>query len=486
MDRVSPARRPPASKFRRLAVTHALMTAGDAAMVVALADSLFFDIDLDAARLAGDVVPGRRVRPVPRRRAADRPVHRPGGRWAPIRHPSRGGRPGRAVGPDGPVPRRVGVVPARVRRARAAEDLRRLEVGDRAVDGAHRRGAGRGELEARADLRADRRRRGDPRRHPVEARRVRPSALIYGALLFGAALRSPPPSCRPTSSPPTPSTPRSRAAAHLQRAAGRDLHDGAAGDGRLHVLPSRVLAAVAGSGALWFGAVVGVSALASMVGNAIASPLRTRIREETMLTVSLFVCAGAGLLVAALGGPIGAVVLAGGPESDGRTRATQLREHRAARRARGEPRSGVRRLRDADSNWRGRSARSSPWRSRSRADRVPHRRRGRRRASIYLIGRGATAATGRDERSVAARGRARGRAPRSRSASARPKPMVNSGAEAVLAGAVDDALHECLAAGRLLGAEPDAQQPFDEDVVGTSIRRAGAVPPRRSAARCRR
>ena len=50
MERVSPARRPPASKFRRLAVTHALMTAGDAAMVVALADSLFFDIDLDAAR----------------------------------------------------------------------------------------------------------------------------------------------------------------------------------------------------------------------------------------------------------------------------------------------------------------------------------------------------------------------------------------------------------------------------------------------------
>ncbi len=43
-------RRPPASKFRRLAITHALMMGGDAAMVVALADSLFFNIDLDAAR----------------------------------------------------------------------------------------------------------------------------------------------------------------------------------------------------------------------------------------------------------------------------------------------------------------------------------------------------------------------------------------------------------------------------------------------------
>jgi hypothetical protein len=38
------------SKFRRLAITHALMMAGDAAMVVALADSLFFSIEPDAAR----------------------------------------------------------------------------------------------------------------------------------------------------------------------------------------------------------------------------------------------------------------------------------------------------------------------------------------------------------------------------------------------------------------------------------------------------
>jgi hypothetical protein len=38
------------SKFRRLAITHALMMAGDAAMIVALADSLFFSIEPDAAR----------------------------------------------------------------------------------------------------------------------------------------------------------------------------------------------------------------------------------------------------------------------------------------------------------------------------------------------------------------------------------------------------------------------------------------------------
>ena len=50
MERGSAPQRPPASKFQRLAIAHALMMGGDAAMVVALADSLFFDIDLDAAR----------------------------------------------------------------------------------------------------------------------------------------------------------------------------------------------------------------------------------------------------------------------------------------------------------------------------------------------------------------------------------------------------------------------------------------------------
>jgi len=58
VERVNASQRPPASKFRRLAITHALMMGGDAAMVVALADSLFFDIDLDAAKaefvFAGD------------------------------------------------------------------------------------------------------------------------------------------------------------------------------------------------------------------------------------------------------------------------------------------------------------------------------------------------------------------------------------------------------------------------------------------------
>jgi hypothetical protein len=64
-------------------------------------------------------------------------------------------------------------------------------------------------------------------------------------------------------------------------------------------------------GTVWFAAVVGVSALAAMVGNAVASSVRTHVREETMLSISLLVCAAAGLGVALLGGPVGAVVLAG-------------------------------------------------------------------------------------------------------------------------------------------------------------------------------
>jgi hypothetical protein len=42
--------RAPVSKFRRLSITHAAMSGGDAAMIVALADSLFFNIEPGAAR----------------------------------------------------------------------------------------------------------------------------------------------------------------------------------------------------------------------------------------------------------------------------------------------------------------------------------------------------------------------------------------------------------------------------------------------------
>ena len=64
-------------------------------------------------------------------------------------------------------------------------------------------------------------------------------------------------------------------------------------------------------GALWFAAVVGVSALVAMVGNAIAPRLRNRMREETMLVSALAIVGTAGIGAALLGGPMGGVMLAG-------------------------------------------------------------------------------------------------------------------------------------------------------------------------------
>jgi hypothetical protein len=48
-----------------------------------------------------------------------------------------------------------------------------------------------------------------------------------------------------------------------------------------------------------------------MLGNAIAPRVRSRLSEETMLSVALIVSSIAGLSVALLGGPVGAVILAG-------------------------------------------------------------------------------------------------------------------------------------------------------------------------------
>ncbi len=65
------------------------------------------------------------------------------------------------------------------------------------------------------------------------------------------------------------------------------------------------------SGTLWFGAVVAVSAVATMVGNALAPRLRNRLREETMLSVALVAAAVVAVAAAVLGGAVALVLLAG-------------------------------------------------------------------------------------------------------------------------------------------------------------------------------
>ncbi len=64
-------------------------------------------------------------------------------------------------------------------------------------------------------------------------------------------------------------------------------------------------------GTVWFGAVVAVSAGATMIGNALAPRLRSRLREETMLTAALVAAAIVGVVTAILGGAAGLVLLAG-------------------------------------------------------------------------------------------------------------------------------------------------------------------------------
>ncbi|MEM9514663.1 MAG: MFS transporter, partial [Actinomycetota bacterium] len=65
------------------------------------------------------------------------------------------------------------------------------------------------------------------------------------------------------------------------------------------------------SGTLWFGAVVAVSAVATMIGNALAPRLRDRLREETMLSATLVAAALVAVVAAVLGGAVALVLLAG-------------------------------------------------------------------------------------------------------------------------------------------------------------------------------
>jgi hypothetical protein len=310
VDRVSAAQRPPASKFRRLAITHALMTGGDAAMVIALADSLFFDIDLDAARsrvllfLVVGFTPYLVVAPLigP---AIDRVA---GGRkfviqivaasrvvltllmaqyldallLFPLVFASLVLQKTYAVSKSAIVPSTV----------RSETEF---------VEANSKLGLIAGITGAIAVVPAG-----------ILLQLVgAPATLVYGALLFAGGLVA-----------ATRLSSDVVASDAVDAVEVGELHSS---NIQLGAIAMTVLRALVGftffhlafwlrsqnQGTLWFAAVVGVSALASMVGNAVASLLRARVREETMLTSALFVCAGAGIAVSALSGPFGAVVLAG-------------------------------------------------------------------------------------------------------------------------------------------------------------------------------
>ena len=64
------------------------------------------------------------------------------------------------------------------------------------------------------------------------------------------------------------------------------------------------------AGTLWFGAAVGLSAIGTMAGNAVAPLVRRRLREELMLAGALTLSAAGGLVAALLGGVGAGVMLA--------------------------------------------------------------------------------------------------------------------------------------------------------------------------------
>jgi len=309
VERAPTQRRPPASRFRRLALTHALMMGGDAAMVVALADSLFFDIDLDAARsrvllfLAIGFAPFLVVAPL----------------IGPMIDRVAGGR--RLVIQLVAVARVVlMVLMARYLDALALFPLvfaslvlqKTYVVSKSAIVPSTVRSE-RELVEANSKLGLISGLTGAAAVVPagILLQLAGASAtLVYGALIFGAAFVA------ATRLPPE--------VVATEAAGAAEVGDLRSDNIALGAIAMTVLRASVGftffhlafwlreqdQGTIWFAAVVGVSALAAMFGNAIAPKIRDRVREETMLSVALIVCSASGVTVALLGGPVGAVILA--------------------------------------------------------------------------------------------------------------------------------------------------------------------------------
>jgi len=310
VDRLTRAGRPPASKFRRLALTHALMTAGDAAMVVALADSLFFDIDLDAARsrvllfLVVGFAPFLVVAPL----------------IGPLIDRVAGGR--RLVIQVVALARVfLMIMMAQFLDALALFPLvfaalvlqKTYAVSKSAIVPSTVRSEAE-LVEANSKLGLIAGLTGAVAVVPaaILLKGISASAaLIYGALLFGAAFVA-----------ATRLSPDVVASDEVDATETEQLHSSNVKLGSIAMI---VLRANVGftffhlafwlrsrdQGTLWFAAVVGVSAMASMLGNAIAPRVKSWLTEEAMLSTALIVSAVAGLSVSLLGGPVGAVMLAG-------------------------------------------------------------------------------------------------------------------------------------------------------------------------------
>ena len=298
------------SKFTRLAITHALMMAGDAAMVVALADSFFFSVELDAARtqvllfLAISFAPFLFVAPL----------------IGPLIDRMAGGR------------RLVIQIVAALRAVLLllmAQDVGGLELfplvfaslvlqktyavsKSALVPSTVRSETELVEANSKLGLLAGL--TGVVAVVPAGLllKLVGSSAaLVYGALLFVAAFVS--------ARRLAPEVVAATAAGEVEEI---ELHSPSL---RAAAIAMTVLRASVGftffhlafwlrtfdNGTALFGAAIASSALSTMVGNAIAPRVRRMMREETMLTLALAFSAFGGIGLAVVGTPIAGVVLAG-------------------------------------------------------------------------------------------------------------------------------------------------------------------------------
>ena len=313
---VSSGRRPPVSSsppalvvspFRRLARTHALMTAGDVAMVVSLAGSLFFSITPDAARskvllyLLISFAPFAIVAPL----IGPMIDRAPGGRRLIIQLTA----VGRAFLFITMIfhlddlllfPLSFGVLILQKTYGVARSALIPTVVNSKTelVEANSKLGLISGAVGAASAFPA------------AGLAAISPKlSLMFGVVMFACAVVS------------ASSLPKGKVAASAQPAEKLELRNASL---RSAAVAMSLIRAVIGFmffemlfwlreekyPNVWIGAVIAASTVGLMIGNGIASPLRSRLREELMLTTAIVMVAVTGLGAAVVGGVGAAIVLA--------------------------------------------------------------------------------------------------------------------------------------------------------------------------------
>lgn len=298
------------SKFQQLAITHAAMMGGEAAMVVALADSFFFDVDPNGARtkvlgfLLASFAPFLVVAPF----------------IGPLIDRVRGGR--RFV-----VQAVAGArIVVQLLMMRFADDIalfplvfvalvlqKTYAVSKSALVPA----VVRSDLElveANSKLGVIAGIAGTVAVIPAGALQIligTPATLAYGAVLFAVALWSAlslPRELAVRPNAPSAASPEALTTGLQLAWVAMLVLRGAVGFMLFHL--AFLFRSADDGGKLLLGAAVGLSSVGIMIGNSIAPALRRRLHEERMITIALALPAAAGLVAAWLGGDRAGIAVA--------------------------------------------------------------------------------------------------------------------------------------------------------------------------------